>query len=218
MLCTVHAANVRKQKREAVKVFRGFEQVAARVGRRFAQCSFKNFDVGSDKHTAVRRRVLKAVEQYARNLRENVQAGRNLVIRGPVGTGKDHLAASVVRVALGLSIDCVCIRGSDLCAQMRSHYLEHNTAVPVRLARTELLVISDIEPSANGCSDFEERAILELLDVRYRELRPTIVTTNADTDEKLAAVIGLRALDRLHDGALVVTTCWPSYRGKQQHA
>jgi DNA replication protein DnaC len=192
--------------------FRGFEQMVATVGRRFAGCEFRNFDVGDDQHTEQRRAKLAIAEGYARELRENIAAGRNLLIVGPCGTGKDHLAVSVIRVALGLAVDTVYIRGSDLCSQMRQHYVEHSAAVPDRFGKCELLVVSDIEPSANGSTDFEERAILELLDLRYRDMRPIVATSNLSTRVELEKKLGARAIDRLLHGADVIVTSWPSYR------
>lgn len=197
--------------------FRGIEQMAAIVGRRFAGCEFRNFETGDDAHTDRRRETVEKAETYAKNLRDNIANGKNLVIVGPCGTGKDHLAVAVIRVALGIGVDCQYLRGSDLCAQMRQHYLEHAKAVPDKIGKCELLVVSDVEPSANGSTDFEERAILELIDMRYRDLRPTVVTSNVTTRSELEKKVGIRAVDRLLHNAELIVTNWTSYRRGTRH-
>ncbi|TXH55030.1 MAG: hypothetical protein E6Q97_09775 [Desulfurellales bacterium] len=186
-----------------------------RVGKRFAGCTFATYEIGQDKYRTRRQRVKTVVENYARSLREHHEAGTNLVIMGPKGTGKDHLAVSVVRVALGLGINVEYIRGSALYTEMRRHYCEHSAAVPQKFATVPFLVISDIEPTSDDklISVFEERALLELIDLRWRECLPTIVTSNLESREQFDKKIGPRATDRLFDKAIVVLTCWPTERG-----
>lgn len=192
-----------------------FAVMQERVGKRLAGCTFATFDVGNDKHSGLRRRVKTAVENYAKRLAEHVEAGTNLVIMGPKGNGKDHLAVAVIRVALGLRIGVEYIRGSALCTEMQRHYLEHKCAVPRQFAEVPLLVVSDIEPTSGSgmVSAFEERALLELIDMRWRECLPTICTSNLSSRSDFDKKIGGRAADRLFDRAVVAITNWPTHRG-----
>jgi len=198
-------------------MYRGYEQLAAVVGPRLAKCTFKGYDLGDDRFTARRAFALNKVQDYARHLEDNVKAGKNLILLGTVGTGKDHLLAAMVRHALAMPIDTHYIRGSELCTQMRESYNERNTAVPIRFVEVPLLVISDIEPARDGVSKFEERALLELIDRRYNSERPICCTTNCETTKDLDAAIGSRAADRLLDNAVVAIMIWPSYRGSEKH-
>lgn len=186
-----------------------------RVGKRFAGCTFATFDVGNDSYTRFRRRVKTTVENYAKRLAEHVDAGTNLLILGPRGNGKDHLAVAVIRVALGLRIGVEYIRGSALCTEMQRHYLEHKCAVPRRFSEVPILVVSDIEPTSGTglVSAFEERALLELIDMRWRECLPTICTSNLLTRSDFDKKLGLRATDRLFDRAVIAITNWPTHRG-----
>lgn len=134
---------------------------------------------------------------------------------GSCGTGKDHLAVSVLRAAVGLGMSTRLRRGSVICAECRKSTMETNCDVPSDLWQIELLVISDIEPHADKpASDFEQRALLELIDRRYTAMLPTVITSNKKDRKQLSEAIGSRLVDRLFEGASVVPMTWDSYREK----
>lgn len=196
--------------------FRGFDLMCQIVGRRHARCEFANFDVGTDEWRAKRQEWLRIAMEYARDLDDHLRTGRNLILLGPVGTGKDHLAVSVLRVAVGRGISCCYRRGSMLIEEMRRSNVEKGVRVPHRYRSVPLLAISDIEPrrseSQGQATDFEERAFLDLIDSRYCAQLPTIVTTNAVGRSALNRVMGPPLVDRLLEGAIGIATSGPSYR------
>lgn len=193
--------------------FRGYNIMVNVVGKRHATCWFDNFETGSDQYASDRKLALHSVSDYARKLETHKDNGTNLILFGSCGTGKDHLAACVVRVALSLRWSVRYRRGSVICSECRQSSLESGRDVPPELASVDLLVISDIEPHADKpASDFEQRALLELIDMRYTAMLPTVVTSNKQDREQLMAAIGERAVDRLLCDAVKVPMEWPSYR------
>jgi len=196
--------------------FKGYETVLRHVGARHAECWFDNFDVGADKHSKMRKAALDDVKKYATLLKNKELKGRNLILFGECGTGKDHLAVAVLRVALSLNMSVKYKRGSVICSECRQSMLEECRDVPFELWNTELLVISDIEPDATQqASHFEQRALLELIDRRYTAMFPTVITSNKKSRTAMADAIGKRAVDRLYEGAIVVPMTWPSYRERK---
>jgi DNA replication protein DnaC len=195
--------------------FPGYDRMVAIFGKRHAVCELNNYDVGGDKYATTRKAALGAVVEYAKNLAQNVADGRNMILCGNVGTGKDHLAASIVRVGLPMSFTAASVRGSVLAAEMRSCQCEKGSRsnYPMKYAERDILILSDAEPRHNGeGSEFEQKAFLELIDQRYRDMKPTIITSNVKETADIAKAIGLRALDRLMENCVVVNTWWPSYR------
>ena len=73
-----------------------------------------------------------------------------------------------------------------------------------------LLVIDELRPTHN--TDFDQREIRELLDVRYSEKRATIVVCNLD-DEGLKLALDKPTLDRFNDHGAVVTMQGVTLRG-----
>jgi DNA replication protein DnaC len=131
---------------------------------------------------------------------------------GSCGTGKDHLAVAVSRAAMSFRMSVSYMRGSVLCRHCVENNREYGTDVPYNTLNVDLLVISDIEPTANKASDFEERALMTLIDYRYAQLLPTVVTSNTDDLDNLSSIIGERIVSRLIHGAVVIPMRWDDYR------
>jgi DNA replication protein DnaC len=193
--------------------FRGYDMMVRLVGMKHATCWFDNYNVGDDEYAGLRQSALNKARQYAIDLRDDPRSGANLILLGSCGTGKDHLAVSVLRAAISYKMSVRYIRGSVLCSECRQHTLDTGRDVPRDIASIDLLVISDIEPNANkNATDFEERALLELIDYRYTQMLPTVVTSNKKNRSELSTCIGLRTVDRLWECGTRVVMNWGSYR------
>ena len=82
------------------------------------------------------------------------------------------------------------------------------------LTKVDLLLIDEL--GAQGGTEFERQSLHQIIDTRYRNMRPTIVTSNLPSG-KLSAYIGDRALDRLREnGGQAITFDWESSRGGEQ--
>jgi DNA replication protein DnaC len=198
---------------DVAEPFRGYDLMVRLVGRRFANCWFKNFDVGEDEFTHLRKTAIADTLEYTRKLKKDPRSGVNLIFMGSCGTGKDHLSVSVARAALSFGLTVRYTRGALLCNECRRSMLENAIDVPEEILKTDLLVISDIEPnSTKPATDFEERALLELIDYRYTEMLPTVISTNKMSRTALSKTIGERTVDRLWHGAVLIPMTWPTYR------
>jgi DNA replication protein DnaC len=101
-----------------------------------------------------------------------------LLITGPVGTGKTHLAAAIVRHLVRLGNDAIFRRCAKFYSDLRNAYQENASeeSILVPIASAAFVVMDDL--GAGSLSDHERRSTLELLDRRLNENLPTIVTTN----------------------------------------
>jgi DNA replication protein DnaC len=139
-----------------------------------------------------------------------------VVLLGPKGTGKDHLAIALAKlVAMETGLAPVWINGLDLFSDMRTLEL----SLPEDLGkdiidpyRADILIISDLAPPAGVLSDFCQNSLFKLIDYRYSNRLPTWVTMNVSGGEEAAQRIGHQTVDRLRHGAIVVPCNWPSYR------
>lgn len=190
----------------------GRDRMVRLVGERYADCGFSNFEVGSDSDAAARSKNLGIVKDYATKIQEHRQAGRNLILIGGRGTGKDHLATAVMRHAIVKGLTVAFTRGTSLAKLMISAS-KGEPGPDERFMTSDFLCISDIEPKQKEEASATVMAgFLELIDERYRRRLPTIVTSNARQRSEMITAIGDRAIDRLLHDAIVVRNLWKSYR------
>ena len=132
-----------------------------------------------------------------------------LVLTGPVGCGKTHLAIALLnqwiaaRHLMGRFVSV-----ANLLLRVRSTYQagssETEQAVVQELGRTPLLVLDDLGAGYKSESQHAESVLLGILDERYRFERRLIVTTNL-SESRLEQVLEPRLMSRLRGRAQFVT-------------
>ena len=154
-------------------------------------------------------------QQHLSVVREFSKALRGfLILLGDVGTGKSHLAVGTMRQ--NLTKGCWFIRQSDLLRELRETYRDTKAGDPVKKGRrVGLLVLDDMGLSSGGRDEFS--LLHDILDSRYGERLPTIITANIGWNE-LRQLLGERLADRLKESAYKVRTfSGPSHRaGRRQ--
>jgi DNA replication protein DnaC len=176
---------------------------------RFQRASFENFNAT----TKDQRDALKACRDFA----DRVCAGETgtLFLIGPPGTGKTHLACSIVRAVIERTAErAVFTTVVDLVRSIRATWGSRDrenseSSVIAGFVEPLLLVLDDI--GANLGSEAEQRHLLDVIDGRYVAERPIVVTSNLTADE-IKVSVGERAYDRLRENGRRVVCSWPSHR------
>lgn len=180
---------------------------AARIPARFVGRSFDNFAAT----TADQQHALTVCRDYAESFADGARRGAGLILSGRPGTGKSHLAAAVLQSVL--SQDVRYLTCMDLIRAVRDTWRRDSdkseTQLLGYLERLDLLVIDEVGMQYG--TDGEQTIIFDVLDRRYREVRPTMLLTNQDR-AGFAAFIGERTFDRLKETCSWVSFDWPSYR------
>lgn len=125
-----------------------------------------------------------------------IAQGRSLLIVGPTGTGKTHQAYGAVRslLAAGVRLRWKATTAADLYAELRPRPGCDGERELQDLARCPLLIIDDL--GAAKASEWTEEITMRLIDRRYTQMLPTLVTTNLGMAD-LRAHIGDRIASRL---------------------
>ncbi|MFL5629177.1 MAG: ATP-binding protein [Ktedonobacteraceae bacterium] len=161
----------------------------------FQQKSFKNFNSRfSGAHPSVQEAFQEAY-RFAHDLEGW------LVLVGPNGCGKTHLAAAIANQNLNNGSVVLFTVVPDLLAHLRSTFGPHATeAYDQRFAKmreAELLVLDDL--GAHQSSPWASEKLFQILNYRYNSGFPTVITAN----QKGLASIDDRILSRLSDTGLV---------------
>lgn len=181
--------------------------IACGVGKRYLSCSFETFK-GADKVKAVCRSLIEKPE--------------SIVLTGDTGSGKTHLAVAILRefVKDGKVIDS---RGAifttvpDLLLSIRSGFGDSSGFTQSEedfvnsYAKTPFLILDDL--GAEKSTEWATATLSAIIDKRYRELLPTVYTTNLTLDE-ISNQLSRRISSRMSD-AKIIKLSMPDYRRKR---
>lgn len=107
--------------------------------------------------------------------RDGRLAGRGLILLGPVGTGKSSAAALACTDAVSRGRNVLWQYVPDLIDELTQKSAQR-AAVVNRAARADLLVWDDF--GVRDMADWELGYLDQIVERRYREFRPMIVTSN----------------------------------------
>lgn len=122
-----------------------------------------------------------------------------LLLQGNYGVGKTHLAAAIANFAVDLGIPTLFITVPDLLDSLRFAYSSSDTTFEERfeeIRRVQLLILDDF--GTQNATPWAQEKLFQILNYRYINKLPLVVTTNLALDE-----IDARIRSRLADPDLV---------------
>jgi len=133
-----------------------------------------------------------------------------LLLQGGFGCGKTHLAAAIANAVVGMGVPTLFLTVPDLLDTLRFSYDSEDTTFEQRfdeIRNAPLLVLDDF--GTQNATSWAQEKLFQIVNYRYINKLPLVVTTNLDLDE-----IEARIRSRLADPELVsaVRISAPDYR------
>lgn len=218
----------------------------ARIPKRYEHCDFESFvtDLADGKtwtsqHAQSLKQAKMLVQAFVRDYPGATEKG--LLVMGPSGVGKTHLAVAALKELLRRGHQGLFCDYRELLKEIQASYnpasesTEMGILDPVRTA--EILVLDDL--GASKPSDWVRDVVGIVLNSRYNEKRTTLITTNyADSpasesepvrlpngklippsrEDSLEQRIGARMRSRLYEMCRTVEVFAPDFRRERTQA
>jgi DNA replication protein DnaC len=161
-------------------------------------------------------KAIAAVRDYLERLDDHIASGDGLILYGPCGTGKDHLAIAAGRIAVGMGYTVAWQSAQTIFADFRDSFSDDSGQTEGELMRKliepDVLIVSDPVPSHGALTEFQGNVLYRLVNSRYVDQKPTWTTLNAVNVDEARRRAGPAMIDRLTHGAVTVFCNWKSFR------
>lgn len=183
---------------------------------RFRRASFDSYVPGCERS----REKLKRCMSYAIKFKEMRELGTSLMLLGRPGTGKTHMAISILKQIADEGYRSRYVTLTQILREIRSTWSDENSEsesyVLKNLMKLDLLVIDEI--GVQSGTDNERKILFEIIDSRYLQMAPTILLSNLEQTQVID-LVGERVVDRMYENkGGVLTFNWPSHRAQRGNA
>ena len=188
--------------------------VTARIPRRYEKCHFNTF---SHKLTESQRNALRLAGDFTQNF---PAVDQGLLLTGPVGVGKTHLAVSIIKGLTERGFSCLFYEFGSLLKEIQDSYNPNTRAselaVLAPVLNVDVLVLDEL--GASKPTDWVRDTMAHIINTRYNDRKFTIFTTNypderaSEGRETLEDRIGVRARSRIFEMCRTVKIEGDDYR------
>jgi DNA replication protein DnaC len=180
-------------RRERVAAARA-ERLATSIPKRFLDVEFDRWPI-----TNIDPAIVKEVRKYCRRLDDHLDGGSGLYFYGEIGSGKSSLAMVVAKEVLRERRSLAIFAAPDLLSRIGSTYEDRSRdtygGLMERLATVDFLVLEDLAVAKQN--EWRLEQLYTVVNRRYQDKRPILVTADVPSPERLGEHIGARTASRI---------------------
>jgi DNA replication protein DnaC len=196
---------------------------AARIPRRYEECSFDNYHPQGAPTMPNFLSQAYALRDSKHLVDEYPNLDIGLLFIGPCGVGKTHLATAIIKsLMLGKGVNCLFYDFRDLLKEIQDSYNPVSQSSELKVLEpvyeAEVLVLDEL--GASKPTDWVRDTMTQIINTRYNDRKVTIFTSNyldeitTPGEETLTDRVGVRLRSRLHEMCKVVQIRGDDYRLK----
>lgn len=182
------------------------------IPKRFLGKTLKSYQVKFEEQKP----IVNSAINFAKEFQQPSHSGRCLIFIGNAGTGKTHIGCAiglhVIKNCGGTARFTSVSEINRLVRESKSFNSEYTeTEIIDAFGNYDLLIVDEV--GIQSGTDAESRALFDVFNARYQNVKPTIVISNL-TKDQLTVALGERIVDRLKEGGgEILSFNWQSYRG-----
>jgi len=182
------------------------------IPKRFRNKSLDDYQPANDSQI----KSLAVAKKYAENFDERLKAGGCLAFTGHSGVGKSHIACGIANSVIEKGFTALFVPVIEAVRAVKSTYSSKSkhteSQVIHRFTWPDLLILDEV--GVQYGSDSEFLILTELINLRYMEMKPTIMISNLKLVD-FEKLVGDRVVDRLYEnGGMMLNINGDSYRRK----
>ncbi|HKP69046.1 MAG TPA: ATP-binding protein [Pyrinomonadaceae bacterium] len=185
----------------------------AKLPRRYVACHFNSYSPSDPSQVKALRLATQFTMEYP-------AVDRGLILTGPVGVGKTHLAVSILKGLTERGFRCLFYEFGSLLKEIQDSYNANTKTselgVLAPVLNADVLVLDEL--GASKPTDWVRDTMAHIINTRYNDKKATIFTTNYaderrnEREETLEDRIGIRLRSRLFEMCKTIEVKGSDYR------
>ncbi len=190
-----------------------FERI--KIPKRYSDCSFSNYQPLTESQKIAFKYSYSLAQKYP-------DVERGLLFMGSVGTGKTHLAVSILKCLTERGFNCLFYEFGSLLREIQDSYNPATQSSELKVLEpvfdAEILVLDEL--GASKPTEWVKDTMSFIINTRYNDEKLTIFTTNYLDDRKdqreetLEDRIGTKLRSRLYEMCHTIIVEGPDFRKK----